>query len=129
VKSLYEDKCGFSINEEVVAKDGVDFIVTRGAAPSMSMLEQSLDAVKGLANEDFVAQDGVQFMVTHKSAPLIASLEESLKEAKSIYEDKCGFTLSEEIVAKDGVNFIVTRGGAPSMSMLEQLGRGEGTCQ
>ena len=81
MKSLYEDKCGFSINEEVVAKDGVDFIVTRGAAPSMSMLEQSLDAVKALVNdEEVVAQDGLQFIVTRGSAPPMASLEESLKE-------------------------------------------------
>ena len=69
MKSLYEDKCGFSINEEVVAKDGVNFILTHGAAPSVSMLEQNLDAVKALVNEEVVAQDGLQFIVTHGSAP------------------------------------------------------------
>ena len=35
----------------------------------MSMLEQSLDAVKALVNEEVVAQDGLQFIVTHGSAP------------------------------------------------------------
>ena len=40
-------------------ENGLNFIVTRGAAPSMSMLEQSLDAVKALVNEEVVAQDGL----------------------------------------------------------------------
>ena len=65
-----------------------------------AILEQKIGPVKALVNEEVVAQDGLQSIVTRGSAPSIASLEESLKEAKSIYEDKCGFSLSEEIVIK-----------------------------
>ena len=45
-------------------------IVTREAAPAMSLLEQSLDAIKTLVNdEEVVAQDVLQFIVTRGFQP------------------------------------------------------------
>ena len=59
-----------SLKDEVVAKNGVNFIVTREAAPTMSILEQSLDAIKTLVNdEEVVAQDVLRFIVTRGLQP------------------------------------------------------------
>ena len=83
-----------------------------GAAPSMSMLEHSLDAVKAFANEEVVAQ------MVFNSFSLVDQLRHSRRLKRASGEQSPSTKPQWKIVAKDGANFIVTHGGAPSMSHL-----------
>ena len=40
IKSMYKEQFGHSVAEDVVEKDGIKFIITRGLPPSTSTLEQ-----------------------------------------------------------------------------------------
>ena len=98
IKSLYEVKFGHSFAEEVAEKDGMEFIVTRGSPPSMSVLEQTLGEIKSMYEEKFghsiteevVEKDGIKFILTRGALPSISSFEQALKEIKSMYEEQFG---------------------------------------
>ena len=72
---LYKGKLGDSVDQDVVARDGIEFLVTRGAAPPTAALEQSSDKVTELykgkvgdsVDEDAVAKDDIDFLVTRGS--------------------------------------------------------------
>ena len=53
-----------------VAEKGVNFIVTSGASPAMSILEKSLDAIETLVDEEeVVARYALQLIVTQELQP------------------------------------------------------------
>jgi len=115
--------------DDSLSDDGLTFLTSHGAPPTMAALEQNLDELKCLHadkigysfHEEVVAKDGAEFIVTRGAAPSMAALEQSLDELKVLYEDKIGYSVNEEVVAKDGVEFIVTRGVAPSMAALQDM--------
>ena len=57
IKSQRKDNFGHSVTEEVVEKDGIEFILitilVRAASPSIFALEQSLCEIKFVYNEKF----------------------------------------------------------------------------
>ena len=75
-------KFGHSFAEEAAEKDGMEFIVTRGSPPSMSVLEQTLGEIKSMYEEKFghsiteelVEKDGIKFSLIHVALPSISSL-------------------------------------------------------
>jgi hypothetical protein len=113
---------------EIVEKDLITWIVSRGAPPSIASLEQRLYEVEDLyeekfglgMDEDVVEKDNMTWMVTRGAAPSMETLAQSLNEVKGLYENKFGHSVDEEVVAEDGINFTVTRGAAPSVETLAQ---------
>merc|ERR550532_3160313 len=97
VKALYKAEFGEDVDSECeedeegsVEKDGVMWIVTRGAPPTMSQLEGQLSDVQALYEAKFG--------------------EDVDSEGEEDEKDR---------VEKDGVMWIVTRGAPPTMSQLE----------
>merc|ERR1719201_834471 len=85
-------------DDDVIEQDGVNFVVTRGAAPSVSDMLDSLDQVKGLYKQQFgqevddevIEQDGVNFVVTRGAAPSVSDLLDSIDEVKGLYKQQFG---------------------------------------
>ena len=140
IKSLYEVKFGHSFAEEAADKDGMEFTVTRGSPPSMSVLEQTLGEIKSMCKEKFghsiteevVQKDGIKFILTHVALPSISSLEQALEEIKSMYEEQFGHSVAEDVVEKDGIERqpvfgAIHRGNLCLVTRL--LRNGTGTCR
>merc|ERR1719265_2929700 len=105
-----------------VEKDGLNWTVTRGRAPTMSQLEDGLQQVKSLYKAKF-GEDV-------DSTPTMSQLEDQLQQVKSLYKAKFGEDVDDDddededvdetkYVEKDGINWVVTHGHAPTMSQLE----------
>merc|ERR1719265_512297 len=105
-----------------VEKDGLNWTVTRGRAPTMSQLEDGLQQVKSLYKAKFGGDVD--------RTPTMPQLEDQLQQVKSLYTAKFGEDVDDDdeededvdetkYVEKDGINWTVTRGRAPTMSQLE----------
>merc|ERR1711861_33868 len=98
--------------------DGINWVVTRGRAPTMSQLQDVKSLYKAKFGEDV------------DRAPTTSQLEDQLQQIKSLYKAKFGEDVDDDddedddvaestYVEKDGINWVVTRGRAPTMSQLE----------
>ena len=84
IKSMCKEKFGHSITEEVVQEDGIKFILTHVALPSISILEQALEEIKSMYKEQFghsvaedvVEKDGIKFSITRGFPPSTSTLEQ-----------------------------------------------------
>merc|ERR1719313_279721 len=87
VKDLFEEKFGHSVDQEIMNKDGIDVIVTRGAPPSTESMLKQLEEVKDLFEEKFghsvdqeiMNKDGMDVIVTRGAPPSTESMLEQLQ--------------------------------------------------
>ena len=68
----------------MVGKDGIKFILTHVALPSISILERALEEIKSMYKEQFghsvaedvVEKDGIKFIITRGLPPSTSTLEQ-----------------------------------------------------
>lgn len=107
-KGLFKSKRSHSLDEQVIQKDGIKYLVTRGSPPSMDTLEQSLSDVKAsfalLTKAAAVNQDFVQSYYTPERSCAVseaALLKEQPDSPRSVLTSSTEYE-SADLSSDDG---------------------------